>query len=126
MFKILRGYFWWTYERGSLHYDVMVSLILAFIFISPHFINFKDHPQTTPATHPSELLVREAGTVGTSSRFLYEVRTEDMGKTSSDAQVRREILRVIEPVSGEVTLEKYEPVLDATGNVIAYNAWVLR
>jgi len=38
MMRILRSYFFWTYERGSFHYDVMVTLILAFIFITPHVI----------------------------------------------------------------------------------------
>jgi hypothetical protein len=33
---------------------------------------------------------------------------------------------VIEPISGEVTLERYEPVYDAQGKVIAYDAWILR
>ncbi len=126
MFKLLRGYFWWTYERGSLHYDVMVTVILLFIFLSPRFIDYKDRPVTTVATHASEVLVREAGSVGNSARFLYQIRTEDMGTVKTDAERREAILRVVEPISGEVTIEKYEPVTDATGRVIAYNAWVLR
>ena len=36
------------------------------------------------------------------------------------------ILRAVEPISGEVTLERYEAVKDAQGTVIAYDAWVLR
>ena len=35
MKQILKSYFYWTYGRGSFHYDVMVTLILAFIFITP-------------------------------------------------------------------------------------------
>ena len=26
--QVIRSYFFWTYERGSFHYDVMVTLIL--------------------------------------------------------------------------------------------------
>jgi hypothetical protein len=33
---------------------------------------------------------------------------------------------VVEPISGEVTLERYEPVLDSQHKVVAYNAWVVR
>ena len=44
MLRILHRYLWWTYERGSIHYDVMVTLILAFIFLSPRIIDFKDKP----------------------------------------------------------------------------------
>ena len=126
MFKLLRGYFWWTYERGSFHYDVMVTVILLFLFVSPHYIDFKDRLVTTAATHASEVLVREAGSVGNSARFIYQIRTEDMGETKTDDEVRGAILRVVEPISGEVTIEKYEPVADASGRVIAYNVWVLR
>ena len=31
---VYRGFFW-TYERGTWQYDVMVILILAFIFVTP-------------------------------------------------------------------------------------------
>ena len=126
MGKILRSYIFWTYERGSFHYDVMVTAILIFMFVSPHFIDFKDKPVETVALHASEVLVREAGTSGGSSRFIYQVRADDMNGASTDAGRRAAILRVIEPISGEVSIQRYEPVRDAQGKVIAYNAWVLR
>jgi hypothetical protein len=126
MLKILRSYFWWTYERGSFHYDIMVTLILIFMFLGPRFIDFKDKPVETVALHSSEVLVREAGTSGGSSRFLYQVRADDMHGAATDTERRAAILRVVEPISGEVELERYEPIYDAQGKVIAYNAWVLR
>ena len=42
--QILMSYFYWTYPRGSFHYDVMVTLILLFIFITPHLWNYGDKP----------------------------------------------------------------------------------
>jgi hypothetical protein len=126
MFKLIRNYIFWAYERGSFHYDVMVTAILIFMFVSPHFIDFKDKPVETVALHASEVLVKEAGLSGSSSRFMYQVRADDMGGAKTDAERRAAILRVVEPISGEVSLERYEPVRDAQGTVIAYNAWVLR
>ena len=126
MFKVIGNYIFWAYERGSFHYDVMVTAILIFMFVSPHFIDFKDKPVETVALHASEVLVREAGTSGGSSRFIYQVRAEDMGTAETDSERRAAILRVIEPVSGEVTLERYEPVRNAQGKTIAYNAWIIR
>jgi hypothetical protein len=126
MFKLIRNYIFWAYERGSFHYDVMVTAILIFMFVSPHFIDFKDKPVETVALHASEVLVREAGTSGGSSRFIYQVRADDMNGANTDAERRAAILRVIEPISGEVSIERYEPVRDAQGRIIAYNAWVLR
>jgi hypothetical protein len=126
MFKLLGSYIFWAYERGSAQYDVMVTAILLFMFVSPHFIDYKDKPVETVALHASEVLVREAGTSGQSSRFIYQVRAEDMGGATTDAERQAAILRVIEPISGEVSIERYEAVRDAQGKVIAYNAWVLR
>ena len=126
MLKTLRSYFWWTYERGSFHYDVMVTLILLFLFLGPRFIDFKDRPVETVALHSSEVLVKEAGTSGQSSRFMFQIRADDMQGAKTDAERQAAILRVIEPISGEVTLERYEPVYDAQGHIIAYNAWILR
>jgi hypothetical protein len=126
MFKLIRNYIFWAYERGSFHYDIMVTAILVFMFVSPHFIDFKDKPVETVALHASEVLVREAGTSSGSSRFIYQVRADDMNGANTDTERRAAILRVIEPISGEVSIERYEPVRDAQGRVIAYNAWVLR
>jgi hypothetical protein len=126
VFKLIRNYIFWAYERGSFHYDVMVTAILIFMFVSPHFIDFKDKPVETVALHASEVLVKEAGTSGESSRFMYQVRSDDMGGAATDAERRAAILRVVEPISGEVSLQRYEAVRDAQGKVVAYNAWVLR
>ena len=126
MFKLLRSYVFWTYQRGSLHYDVMVTLILIFLFLSPRLIDFKDRPVETVALHSSEVLVKEAGTTGSSSRFVYQIRADDMAGATTDAERRAAILRVIEPISGEVSLERYSPVTDASGRTVAYDAWVLR
>ena len=129
MGKLLRSYFWWTYERGSIHFDIMVTLILIFLFVSPHVINFNDRPVETVALHGSEVLVKEAGHEGINNRFVFQIRSDQAGGPQagqSDAELRAAILRSVEPISGEVTLERYEPVLDAHGKVVAFNAWVVR
>jgi hypothetical protein len=127
--RLLRGYVFWTYERGSFHYDVMVTLILLFLFVSPRFIDYKDRPVETVALHASEVLVKEAGSSGGNGRFVFQIRSDEQGgpqPSQTDEERRAAILRVVEPISGAVTIERYEPVLDARGKVIAYNAWVVR
>ena len=34
IWRTIRGYILWQYERGTLHYDIMVTLILIFISMS--------------------------------------------------------------------------------------------
>jgi len=124
--NLLKSYIFWTYERGSLHYDVMVTAILLFLFVSPHYINYKDRPVETVALHSSEVLVKEAGMSGDRARFIYQIRADDMGHANTDEKIRAAILRVVEPISGEVTVDRYEEVKDSQGRVIAYNATVLK
>lgn len=124
--NVLKNYVFWTYDRGSFHYDIMVTAILLFMFVSPHFIDYKDRPVETVALHSSEVLVKEAGTVGDRARFIYQIRADNMGNAKTDDQIRAAILRLVEPISGEVTVVRYEEVRDATGHVIAYNATVLK
>lgn len=124
--NLLKNYFFWTYERGSFHYDVMVTAILLFLFLSPKFIDYKDRPVETVAKHSSEVLVKEAGTAGDRARFIYQIRADYMKDTTTDAARRESILQVVEPISGEVSVVSYEEVKDATGHIVAYNATVLR
>jgi hypothetical protein len=128
--KLLKSYLFWTYERGSMHYDVMVSLILVFLFVSPQFIDYGAKPVATVPLRDSEVLVKGAGTVGQRSQFIYEIRAGggagSPNVSQSDDERRAAILRTVEPIAGEVTLDHYEPVLDAKGKVVAYDAWVLR
>lgn len=130
MGKILRSYLFWTYERGSFHYDIMVTLILLFLFVSPRFIDYKDKPVETVALQSSEVLVKTTGVNRENNdegaAFVYQIRAEDLTGATTESDRRAAILQLIEPISGEVTLERYEPVRDAQGKIIAYNAWVVR
>lgn len=124
--EILKRYLFWTYERGSMHYDIMVSAILLFMFVTPQFVNFGDRLVETVALHQSEVLVKEDGSAGDRARFIYQVRADDMPATHNRGERDAAILRLIEPISGEVTLDGAEEVKDAAGRTIAYNATVLK
>jgi hypothetical protein len=126
MIKLLRSYLFWTYERGSFHYDVMVTLILLFLFVGPRFIDFKDKPVETVPFRSSEVLVTAAGSNDEGRLFIYQIRAEDLRNAKTESDRQDAILRVVESISGQASLQRYEPVRDVKGNVIAYNAWVLR
>jgi hypothetical protein len=117
--QTLRGYFWWTYPRGSVPYDIMVTLILAFIFITPIFVNFRDKPQEKPARQ-AEVVVQQVG-----DGFLYKVDAANV-KNGSDAEIRESLLRVIEPISGSVTIDKYQEMRDGNHSLVAYKVWAHR
>src|SRR5580765_8994140 len=56
VWRTIRSYILWQHERGTLHYDIMVTLILIFIFFSPRVINFNDKPISRDP-HPTEVVV---------------------------------------------------------------------
>jgi hypothetical protein len=115
--RTLKGYLFWTYTRGSFHYDIMVTGILAFIFIAPHFINFKDKPGT-PNPHPTDIVVSADGK-------MFQVDASEVD-AQDEGMVRANFQRVIRPIAGAVTVERVEQVRDGRGRVVAYRAWVRR
>jgi len=112
----IRGYIWWTYPRGSVHYDIMVTLILAFIFLTPLWINFRDKPTPKPLSQ-TEVLVKPQG-----SGFIYTVDAAAI-QPGDEAETREQLLRAIEPVAGEIHIERFELVRDGKNNVVAYKVW---
>ena len=109
MLKTLRSYLFWTYERGSFHYDVMVTLILLFIFVSPHFINYRDRPLYQL---PSQIMVENNG----EGEVVYQVKQTDVEQSlrhvkGSDPELRtrRALRRRLEPIAGDVRGERGEP-----------------
>jgi hypothetical protein len=117
--RTLSDYLWWTYPRGSVPYDIMVTLILAFIFLSPLVINFGDKP-TVRAPHQTEIVVRPDG-----SGFLYKVDAAAV-EGSNDDEIRESLLRILEPVSGELTIDRYQAVRDTKRKIVAYQVWAHR
>src|SRR5438046_5363610 len=117
LWSTIRGYFWWTYPRGSVHYDVMVTLILAFVFLAPMRINFKDKPQGKPV-HPIRVVVTSDPAGG----MLYRVEAAEV-RGSGEAEMRASLMDVIAPIAGDVEIERWEPVRDSKGRVNEYKVW---
>ena len=120
VWRTIRGFILWSHERGTVQYDVMVTLILLFVFFSPRLINFNDRPvERNP--HGSGVLVYP----DSSGEWVYQVDAKAVSSRDDD-EVRAQLLRVIEPISGSVSISKYEPVSDNKGRVIAYKVWAER
>jgi hypothetical protein len=121
VWRTIRGYFWWSYERGTLHYDIMVTLILIFVFLSPYWINYKDKPiERNP--HPTGVSVLPDAHGG----FLYQVEGAAITAKDDDA-VRDQLRGIIEPIAGSaVTITRYEAVRDSSGRILSYKVWIQR
>jgi hypothetical protein len=118
--QTIKGYIWWSYPRGSFHYDVMVTLILLFIFVTPFFVNYADKP-AAHLPRDRSVLVMPDGEHG----LIFRVDARDVPSHSPEGQPAA-LLRVIEPIAGYVRIDHWAPDLDSHGNVVAYRVWVRR
>src|SRR5215472_11490657 len=114
IWKTLKGYFWWTYERGSVHYDIMVTLILLFIFLAPYKIDFRDKPAARPA-HQNEVIAYPDGQGGLICEVPAAAVRSSASQHSDSNAVRDELTSAIQPVVGPVSVERFEPIQDRPG-----------
>ena len=124
--KTIKGYVAWEYERGSFHYDVMVTLILLFIFLAPLWIDFKDKPiERQPHQTRVVVLPEEQG------MQVYQIDAAEVRGTG-DAAVRESAQRVIATISNaEIEVVKCEPVCKMGSGpcdgqvrpIVAYKVW---
>ncbi len=121
--SVLGSYFYWTFPRGSFHYDIMVTLILAFIFVTPHLWNYGDKPSpVTGPLHP----IQVSGNGG--HGVIVTVRAADVyiPRGSNDSVVKEALREAIEPVTGDtVFVEHWETATDEDGNRV-WKVWVHR
>lgn len=105
------GFVFWTHDRGGLRYDIMVGLVLAFIFLTPRTF-FRDRP-SPPSDQ--QIVILEEGTYRLDASLLAREKhnLEDAAR------------RLLETRTGKhVEVERLEPVLDDDGHLTAYEVWV--
>jgi hypothetical protein len=118
IWRTIRGYILWSYERGSLHYDIMVTLILIFVFLSPYYINFNDKPvERNP--HPTGVVVIPDA----QGALIYQIPASAINDRNG-VDIRQQLQHIVEPISGAVSVKRFEPVKDANGHVQSYRVWV--
>lgn len=124
MNRILKSYFYWTYPRGNFHYDVMVTLILAFIFVTPHLWDYGDKPSVLEfPRHP--MSVTSDGKHG----LIITLQASDVSVTPGDSEkaVKKALRVAVEPVAGDsVFVDRWELTRDAGGNPQAWKVWAHR
>ena len=121
---IHRGLFW-TYERGTWQYDIMVVMILAFIFLTPRDW-FHDRP-AAPLPAAAQISERSQDVVllrDDRTQKVYRLRASLINATGGEG-VAKGCQRVLQNFTGrswEIT--RIEPAVDSTGQVVSYAVWV--
>jgi hypothetical protein len=120
VWRTIRSYVLWQHERGTLHYDIMVTLILVFVFFSPRVFNFNDKPALRNP-HLSDVMVTPDAQGG----LLYQISASAI-TPGDQTSVRDQLLHIIKPISGEVSIVSYDTVADGKGRVQTYKVLVKR
>ncbi len=122
MNKTLKNYFYWTYPRGSFHYDVMVTLILVFIFVTPWVWDYGEKPSRVPGPqHPIQV-------VGSGHGMIVSLYASDVAIPAGAGvkETRKFLRKAIEPVTGDaVSVDRWETATDHDGQLV-WKIWAHR
>lgn len=111
----------WSFQRGSIQYDAICVVIIAFIFLTPSTV-FHDRPEFMRI--PADQVIRQTRDDDGHTVFTVKVRTTlfSAQKVTQEAAVNR--LKAL--LGAPVRVSRTEPVYDTTGMLAAYSIWVER
>ena len=108
----MKRFLLWSFERGSVQYDVICVVILAFIFLFPPSA-FNDRPEFMRI--PDDEAIRQTRDDDGHTIFTVKVNTEQAAVDRLKASLGKPL-----------TVSRAEPVYDATGALVAYSIWIER
>ena len=108
----IRPAIFWSYRRGSWQYDIMVGIILLFIFGTPRAW-FRDQPRIP---NPQHILMLPSET----GRHVFWIDPDLVGNTPPD-QLEGTIRTLLQKRTGKpVAIVKVETAKDNEGNLKGY------
>ena len=105
----------WDYPRASWQYDVMVGVILAFVFLTPRSW-FRDQPRTPRASEVAILGARHGDS-------LFWIEPELLAGVSEDQRATR-LGPILKSRTGKTqVITRVEPIIDSEQEVKGYLAF---
>jgi hypothetical protein len=113
---MLKRFILWDYPRASWQYDVIVGIILAFIFLTPREW-FRDQPRIP---NPGSIAMISSGN-GVSAFFI----PADLAGGASGQPLSAKLNQLLQTKTGEKRLDvtRIEPVRDSEGELQGYIAY---
>ena len=112
LWQTIRPAVFWSYWRGSWQYDLIVALILAFIFLTPRSV-FRDRPR--PPT------VQQIEPLSEDSRMLVFWVDSDVIESADPEEADGRLRELLKQRSGkDLQVIDKKPATDAEGAVHAY------
>lgn len=113
---MIKRLIFWEFARGSWQYDVVVGVILLFIFLTPKAW-FRDQPRI-PNASSIAMISTENGV----SAFFVEA---NLLEGISDAQQKNKLTELLQIRTGDrkLAVTRVEPVHDSEGDLRGYMAF---
>ena|ERR1019366_934080 len=113
---MLKRFILWDYPRGSRPYDVIVGIILAFIFLTPRDA-FRDQPRILKASQIAQVSCENGNcSFFVEAAYVKEIpENQRVGKLTQLLQTRTGVKRL--------TVSRVEPILDSEGELLGYVAF---
>jgi hypothetical protein len=115
----MKRFLLWSFDRGSIQYDVICGLILAFIFLTPGHA-FKDLPgyMRVSAADPQ---VKKTVVNGSE---VFTVKLESAALWDNDEHRAMAVETLQKFLKEPVTPVKKQPIYTTTGMTVAYAIWI--
>lgn len=123
------GTVFWSYERGSWPYDLMVILIVIFVLLTPRAW-FRDQPQSASTANSSITLIADDTLSQTQTyRIDSTVFATDKRTTKPTPELERETHDLLGRTVGDLRdhtfqIVRIEPIRSDTGPVLFYDVTV--
>lgn len=111
----MKRFLLWSFERGSIQYDVICIVILAFIFLTPPSV-FHDQPK--PVSERDDYTITQGPDDDGHTIFTVKIETAASEQAAVD--------RLKAWLGRPFTVARTEPVYDPAGALVAYSIWIER
>jgi len=123
LFSGLDKAIFWTYGRGTLQYDVLCGLILAFIFLTPRYF-FHDRPVFN-SPHQFAFGEQIVDTFDQNGNPVLNISTQ-LVPQSLDSSVVRGAARtqLQKSLNRPISIADIKPILGENGETVGYSVWL--
>ncbi len=119
----------WSYERGSWPYDVMVVAILLFVLVTPRKWFHDEQQMTVLASAAVQMVSQDPGSNTRTYRLDAKALAPEKRATKSTPELERETHDILARTAGDLKGQTFQvvridPALSADGSVLYYDVTV--
>jgi len=123
LFSGLDNIIFWGYGRGTLQYDILCGLILAFIFLTPRYI-FYDWPVFN---NPNQFTFGDqiVDTFDQNGNPVLNISTQLVPQSLDTLAVRSAARTLLQKsLNRSISIADIKPILGENGETVGYSVWL--